>query len=174
MGMSRRRRVSLWLARAALVSALGLELLALHFPAPSGVRPAAREEVRGAWTLAGGIARAAAAFVPDRLADAVEPLVDDKTIHFLLFLPLGALSALERRLKGASSARVAALLVLGLAVYAALGEASQVLGGRIADIGDFVANVLGAVVGVLGVGLATRSLRPPRRAVAEASKGETP
>jgi len=147
----------IWLVRAAFVSALGLELLVLHFPAPSGVGPSAEEDVRGAWHLAGRVARAgvevAREVVPEVVRNAVAPLVSDKTLHFLLFLPLGVLAALERRLHGPLSGGTVLRLLLGLAVYAALGEASQVLGGRIVDLGDFVANVAGGIAGVLMIAL---------------------
>ena len=164
--MSRRTRVAVWLVRAAFVSALGLELLALHFPTPSGVDEASRADVRGAWAVAGRVGRAGGRFIPD----ALDPLFDDKAAHFLLFLPLGMLIAIERRLHGPLTLRMAGALVLGLGLYAALGEASQAIGGRYAEVGDWVANALGGLVGIALVVIGTRApRRPAAPAVARAA-----
>ena len=142
------RRASIWVVRGALIAALLLELIALHFPAPSGVQTGSRERVRATWSVAGRVARAVERRTPELLLRIIEPIADDKTVHFLLFLPLGLLAALERRLSGRLTRRSGLLLLAGLCLYAALGEASQVLGGRIVDLGDFVANALGGALGV--------------------------
>jgi len=157
--VSSRRRLGIVALRMMLLAALLLELAATHLPTPSGVGEESAEDVRGAWSALGTIGRAAASFVPDVVGALVRPIADDKTVHVLLFLPLGLLWALERRLVGKLDARTAAILVLSLAVYAAVGESSQALVGRIAEVGDWVANCVGAALGV-GVGyLLTRSWR---------------
>ncbi|MCB9597055.1 MAG: hypothetical protein H6719_30305 [Sandaracinaceae bacterium] len=161
--MSHRTRVAVWFVRGVFALALGLELLALHFPAPSGVDESRRSEVRGAWTTAGRVARALGRFVPDALDPILEPLVDDKTAHFVLFLPLGTLAAAERRLHGPLTLRIVATLTAALLIYAVIGEASQTWLGRIADPLDCVANALGGLVGIAFVAVVTRS---PKRAPA--------
>lgn len=167
--MSTRRRLAVWLARAGLGLCLAVELVALHFPTPSGVAgdPEAERSVRGAWTLAADVARWLAERVPDAVGAALSPLVDDKTVHLGLFLGLGLLWAAERRLCRALDARASALMIAVLVVYAALGEASQVLAGRVADPRDLVANVVGAVLGVGAVALGTGALRRRPALVAE-------
>lgn len=156
------RRGAIWCTRALFAAALLFELIALHFPTPSGVSsdPEAAEAVRGAWSLLGRIARAGGRVLsevaPDGAADLLSPFLGDKTIHLLVFLPLGLLWALERRLTGRFTRRTLVLGLLGLTAYAALGEASQVFGGRFPDPGDFVANVVGAVLGVGVVALYDR------------------
>lgn len=144
------RRFAVLLARALFCGALFVELVALHFPTPSGVAsdPEAEEAVRGAWSLAGRVAGRVGEMAPTGLVELLSPLLADKTVHFAVFLPLGLLWALERRLSGRLDRRTGMLGMLGLTAYAALGEASQVVGGRYPDPGDFVANVAGALVGM--------------------------
>lgn len=169
--MSRRTKGAVWVVRLAFLGALAIELVALHFPAPSGVSEERRADVEGAWTAVGRAGRAGARHVPDTVTALVAPIVDDKTIHVLLFLPLGLLAATERRLHGPLTWRVAGLLMLGLTIYAAIGEATQVLGGRYPDPGDWLANAVGALLGIGATALFTRS---PRRAPANPRPSRAP
>jgi len=169
--VSSRTKGAVWAVRLAFLGALAVELAALHFPAPSGVSEERRADVEGAWSAVGRVGRAGAERVPDALTSLIAPIADDKTIHVLLFLPLGLLAATERRLHGPLTWRTVGLLLLGLTLYAAIGEATQVLGGRYADLGDWVANTLGALVGIGATALFTR---PPRRAPASPRPSRAP
>lgn len=160
-------RGAVWIVRAAFVAALAVELFALHFPAPDGVTRTGRAgDVNRAWSTAGDVARAGGRFVPDAVDAVLDPFVDDKLAHFVLFLPLGVLAAAERRLHGPLGRRRVAAILLGLVLYAIAGELAQGLFGRFPELGDCVANALGALVGVGAVALFTRA-PAPRAALAE-------
>ncbi|MBX3271203.1 MAG: VanZ family protein [Sandaracinaceae bacterium] len=156
--MSRTTRGAVWIVRAALALALGVELLVLHFPVPEAVDRPRQRDVRGAWEAAARVGRAGGRFVPAALEPVLEPIPGDKAAHFLLFLPLGVLAAAERRLHGPLGVRRAALVTFALVLYAVAGELAQVF-GRQAEVLDALANALGAIAGVSFVAVFTR---PPR------------
>lgn len=155
--MSRQTRGAVWIVRLALLAALAVELVALHFPAPDRDQPAG---VNDAWSAAGDVGRAGGRFVPDAVDAILDPLVDDKTAHFVLFLPLGVLAAMERRLHGPLTRRRAGALAFALIAYALFGELAQGLFGRYPELGDWIANALGALAGIGAVALFTRAPRP--------------
>ena len=152
--MSPRRRAALALCRWLLVGWLGVVLVALHLPAPSAVPEAQQDSVRAVWQ---GAARAGE-FVPESVVAVLSVLVGDKTLHLLLFLPLALLWTGARRL--ARQPRVGGVVVPGLLGLALLSEGAQVLGGRIADPGDLLANAAGVALGFgLGAGIGRRRRR---------------
>ncbi len=82
------------------------------------------------------------------------PLVNDKVLHFVGFAALGIVGIW--RLNGTSRPirlAEAAVVLAGLAVYAAVDELTQPYFGRSCEFGDWVADVCGAFIGVL-IGLA--------------------
>lgn len=172
--MSRARRNIASLMHLWLVAALALEFLVIHFPTPSGVAqsPEAASSVRDAWTVAGELGHAGARFVPD----ALDPILDDKAVHLGLYLALALLWAGARQLGGRLSGRGAAFVFMALSGYAAIGEAAQSFGGRIPEFMDWVANVVGAALGVALVATGSRLIpahaREPRGR--SSSLNETP
>lgn len=166
--MSRQTRGAVWVVRAAFLAALGVELLAIHFPAPDDSQP---ERVNDAWSTAGRIARSGSRFVPDFVDAILDPLIDDKTAHFVLFLPLGILATAERRLHGSLTWRRLAKIAFALSAYALFGELAQGLYGRYPELGDWIANTLGVLTGVGGVALVTRSPAVRRRPEVDLSRG---
>jgi hypothetical protein len=146
---------------AAAVVATGITLAITHLPAPSAVDEGSRDAVRGVWHGLGDAGRAVGAWTPGFL----EPLASDKTIHFAIFLlPVGLWAgwlALGKRL----TPWTAGGLLAASAVWAAVDEATQQLGGRVPDWGDWLANVAGAGAGIAGVGLLMALLAgcPPSR-----------
>ena len=162
--MSRRRAAAILVLRGIFVAVWLTTLLALHFPAPSGVASEARQEdVRGVWRLFAWLGGIAGRFVPSFAEALFDTLFDDKTIHFGLFFGLAAPWAAIRRLKKTLDPKGAALIVVVLATYAAAGELAQALGGRVPELGDWIANVAGVVLGVLVV-LPWRRVLPALRA----------
>ena len=176
--LSSTRRFFVLCTRLSIAFWIAVTMVVLHVPGPSGFESeSTQESVRGAWASAGSVASSLGALVPDIL----DPLFDDKTIHFGLFFVLAALFALERVLVRRLDRRSAAAIMAGLMLYAAGGEALQGAMGRIADLGDWVANVLGVLAGFAAVAsarglkrvmLGSRAkergaLAPSRRAVTE-------
>lgn len=148
--MSARRRAVIAVLRVLLCGAIAIELFVLHFPGPSGVSDGeAREDVRGAWHLFARVARAGGELVPAALDPLIDGVFDDKAIHFALFFPLALLWASIRRLKRSLDARGGALVFGVLSAYAGAGELAQSFGGRVPELGDWIANVIGAAAGVL-------------------------
>ncbi|MCA9606915.1 MAG: hypothetical protein KC619_15015, partial [Myxococcales bacterium] len=78
--MSSKTRGAVWIVRAAFLAALGVELLAIHFPAPDDSQP---DGVNDAWSTAGRVGRAGGRLVPDFVDAMLDPLIDDKTAHFV-------------------------------------------------------------------------------------------
>lgn len=93
------------------------------------------------------------------------PLPGDKTLHFIAYGLLGAVVGAAVAARGGWGARHAAGWLAGLAVFAALDEATQPLFGRYADVRDWVFDAIGLVLGLaavsLVVALARRRSRPP-------------
>jgi hypothetical protein len=156
-----RARVVVALRAALAVSWFGAAVIT-HLPAPKGVAgaPGAQRAVTGVWQAAGRAARWLGRLVPDGLIDLVSPFVSDKTIHFGISLVLAFLWAAIRATDGRLDRRSAAAIAVVLTLYAGLSELAQSAMGRIADPGDFLANALGAVLGVLGVYLARERVAP--------------
>ena len=78
------------------------------------------------------------------------PRVSDKTLHFVAFAVLGGLLSwvLQGRVTGLARHAVSVLLII--AVYGAVDELLQIPVGRHCDVWDWIADLLGATVG-LGV-----------------------
>jgi len=87
--------------------------------------------------------------------------VDDRLIHFLLFVPLGLGGALWMSVLDPAIQRRARLAVLGLILaFAAATEIGQGFVGRNPSVPDFIADAAGAGLGVLiGSFIAARSRR---------------
>jgi len=86
------------------------------------------------------------------------PLINDKLLHFIGFTALGMVGIW--RLIGPPrpvGATTALATLLGLAMYAAIDERTQPLFRRSCELGDWVADVIGAAVGI-GIVLACRRL----------------
>jgi VanZ family protein len=111
------------------------------------------------WALAIGIAASAVLFLApvSNPVPAVEGIETDKLAHALL---VGALAGLIRwNLPAGRRQAVVAVLLAG--TYAGLIELIQgMLAFRSGDVVDLLAGMLGAVLVVAAVGLATRGRRP--------------
>lgn len=140
------RALRLFAALGGAVALMGT-VVATHLPTPSAFGDSeadpGRIAARGAWAE---LKRAGAA-LPD-LPTWLDPVRSDKTIHVLLYLLPSAFLGLSlgRRLP-----RYAGRLLLAFAAWGALDELSQAWAGRDGEAGDWVANVVGAA---LGIGLA--------------------
>ena len=157
----RARRALALLCRLALGATLLASAVALHLPAPSGVSGQRQADVRGVWTGFGRLARALGGLLPDVDTELSLDWIGggDKVIHFALFFALALFWTSARALSRTLGRRSALTIFCVLALYAAVGEAAQALEGRIADVGDWVANVIGAAIGVGAVWIAWRALR---------------
>ncbi len=141
-----------------------ISLAVTHLPAPTGVGTSeadtSRRVVRGVWHTAGELAHGLA----DRgfgAPDFLDPLLSDKTIHVAIFLGPGFFWALA--LGDRVRSRAAVWLLLALALWGAADEGSQHLLAREGELGDWVANVSGATLGIaLGAAVwtAARRIRP--------------
>lgn len=151
-GLKRFLRGAAW--AGAATSAL-LVLVATHLPAPRAVGDSEadprRQAVRSVWGGLKDAGRAVADTLPDvpDTGSALDWIPGDAVLHFLLFLPPALFASLA--LGSRSGARGAAKVLVAFAAWAALDELSQGLTGRDAELGDWVANVLGALTGVLAV-----------------------
>lgn len=134
---------------AALAGSLALfgTVVATHIPTPSAFGESEADPGRIAARRVWSDLRRVGAALPD-LPDWFDPLRSDKTLHVLLYLLPAALWALSlgRRLP-----RNAGRLLLAFAAWGALDELSQAWAGRDGEVGDWLANVAGTV---LGMGLA--------------------
>lgn len=140
--MSRWRRFLHSVLGVLLMGWLLVVIASLHLPTPSGVRAEHEASVREIWRGAAHAAQRVSPLSGD--SRLVDWLGDDKMLHVLIFLPLGLLWTLRRRL---GRQPVAKVVIGGLLVFAVLSELLQGLGGRIADPLDVAANLLGAVLG---------------------------
>ena len=88
----------------------------------------------------------------------------DKAVHGALYLVLGGLVGVALAVRGRSGVGAWLLALLSLAVFAALDEAHQTwLPQRVASASDWVADVIGATLGlVLGMRLGA-DVRATRR-----------
>jgi hypothetical protein len=139
-------------------------LAVTHLPAPTGVGTSeadpSRRVVRGVWHTAGEIAHGLA----DRglrAPDLLDPFLSDKTIHVAIFLGPGFFWALA--LGDRVRTRAVGALFAALLFWAAADEGSQHLLAREGELGDWIANVVGATLGIAcGAALWTagRRLRP--------------
>jgi VanZ family protein len=80
-------------------------------------------------------------------------LLQDWLGHFLLFIPLGAAAGLwwaTSSLSRRSPRRTLLMLILALWVFAAATELAQAYVGRDTDLGDWVADMAGALTGLFG------------------------
>jgi VanZ family protein len=92
------------------------------------------------------------------------PLPADKTLHFVAYGLLGAAVGGAVAARGGWGARAAAAWLVGLAVFAALDEATQPFFGRYADVRDWMFDGIGLVVGVAAVSLVVALARHRPRA----------
>ena len=148
--MSPRRRRAVWFGRLLLMTWAALVLALLHVPTPSGASDALEPWIRQIWVGAGAAADGAADLPGAGLLRAI---ADDKVLHLLLFIPLGALCTLDRILVNSRRSHPAiAFRVLVVLLAVAVGsELAQGIGGRFADPADVLANLLGAAMGWLSV-----------------------
>ncbi len=134
-----------------------------HLPAPSafGASEAdlSRRVARGAWHTVGEVVHGVLDHLPDAPA-LLDPLRSDKTIHVLLFVGPGFFWALT--FGGRLRARSALVLLGLLAAWAGLDEGSQHVVSRDGELGDWLANVAGATIGVAGGWAAWSALRTLR------------
>jgi VanZ family protein len=72
----------------------------------------------------------------------------DKTLHFLAYGALGLLAAALLAVSGRWSPRRVAVLAVGLAIFAAIDEATQPLFGRSAEPLDWVYDLIGLAAGI--------------------------
>ena len=107
--------------------------------------------MRGVWLAAAEAARQLGAWVPDVVVELARPIASDKTIHLAISLALAWLWLAARAVDEGTSRRATTVVVAVLVVYAAVGEVVQGVTGRIADVGDVVANAAGAVLGAAAV-----------------------
>lgn len=83
----------------------------------------------------------------------------DKVAHFFAYALLAWLAALVLRLKHRMHWGSYALLLAGIAAYAAVDEWLQPYFGRTADRGDWIADLFGAAAGLATFALAEQPLR---------------
>ena len=83
----------------------------------------------------------------------------DKHLHFGAYFVLAALLMFWNGVSSAATRRRALTVILMLAVYAAADELLQLLVDRRADLLDWAADVVGAVVGAVAVSTIARVLR---------------
>ncbi|MCL7972892.1 MAG: VanZ family protein [marine benthic group bacterium] len=87
----------------------------------------------------------------------------DKAVHLVLYLVLGGLVGAALSAGGHTSAGAWAAALLGLLVFAAMDEAHQHwLPHRVASVSDWIADVVGATVGLAAGMLLGTDTRPPR------------
>jgi hypothetical protein len=119
-------------------------LMVTHLPGPSAVGSSEadpnRVAMRGVWEGLRDVARHLPA-APELL----KPLLSDKTIHVVIYIVPAGLWALSlgRRLRTR-----AWLLWAACATWGALDEGSQALAGRDGEFWDWVANAVGATIGI--------------------------
>jgi VanZ family protein len=78
------------------------------------------------------------------------PLVSDKTLHFVAYAGLGFLLAVMLSLSGIRDSRIYWTALLVAVGYGAIDELGQIpIPGRTADVVDWLADVGGAVAGVV-------------------------
>ncbi len=78
------------------------------------------------------------------------PWVSDKTLHFVAYVGLGFLLAAMLSLSGIRDSRVYWTALLVAVGYGAIDELGQIpIPGRTADVVDWLADVAGAVAGVV-------------------------
>jgi len=75
--------------------------------------------------------------------------VGDKTEHYLAYGILAFLTCLVFRLRGTSALRSAVMTLAACAAYGAFDELTQPFFNRVADVWDWVADVVGAATGTL-------------------------
>jgi VanZ family protein len=82
------------------------------------------------------------------LPDQLFSHTSDKTLHFLSYAGLGVLSALRLFVYGQTRQAVWWGWLAALILAGGLDEGTQPIVGRIADLGDWIADSVGAIVGL--------------------------
>ncbi len=88
----------------------------------------------------------------------------DKTLHFIAYGLLGLLAAATLAAAGRWSLRTVGVLAAGLAVFAALDEATQPAFGRAADVWDWAYDLIGLIAGIIVVAVVQPSLTAAKAA----------
>lgn len=109
-----------------------------------------------AWILVGALALywsalCIATHLPGRFLAGTGPIASDKTLHFLAYGGLGALLAASLRLLGLVPRHSVWVALIVAAMYGVLDELGQIpVPGRTAELGDWIADVIGATIGAGG------------------------
>jgi VanZ family protein len=86
----------------------------------------------------------------------------DKTLHFLAYGALGLLAAALLAVSGRWSPRRVAILAAGLAIFAAIDEATQPWFGRSAEPLDWAYDLIGLAAGIVAIVALKATLRSSR------------
>ncbi|MFM7138366.1 MAG: VanZ family protein [Planctomycetota bacterium] len=86
----------------------------------------------------------------------------DKTLHVLAYGALGLLATALLAVSGRWSARPIAVLATGLAIFAAIDEATQPWFGRFAEPLDWVYDLVGLAVGIAAIVALNATIRSSR------------
>lgn len=141
------REFGIIVIRLMLICWILVVVVSMHFPTPDQFadHSTSQEQVREGWRILKKIA--------NRLGQVIvlpEWLDGDKLLHFLAYFGIAALWGLLLWFQQKWNAKVACWLLLLLAGFAGLDEGLQMFWGRIGELSDWVANLLGAGVGVGG------------------------
>lgn len=105
----------------------------------------------------------ASMFIAAHLPHAVRVLPiesGDKVVHFATYALLAALCFLDQSLRGPTTRGTAIRIGLLLTAYAVLDELLQIpVPGRYCDSWDFLADLFGIAIGLIGFALLRRHLR---------------
>lgn len=99
---------------------------------------------------------------------------DDKTLHFLAYFALGALSYFAVAITFPLRLGMSLIVVLGCAVFAALDEITQPSFGRSADVFDWRADVFGVIAGVCVLRILRAWISRKGKTKGEAAVGTSP
>lgn len=90
---------------------------------------------------------------PERFLGSNPP--SDKLLHFMAYAVLGGLAALAVVIRGRLTWQKAAVLAVGLAVFAVFDELTQPMFRRAAEPMDWVFDCVGIVIGITAVAIAS-------------------
>lgn len=132
------------LAGCGATLSTAITLLATHWPTPNAVQGG--ENAGAAWVRGGWHALGEAAHHLPETPRLLDPLLDDKVLHFHLFFVPAVLWALALG-KGLLAPR-GRMLVGVLVAWSILDEGTQSATGREVECGDALANLLGVLTGL--------------------------